>query len=99
MLGVLGVTSRSQVTDWELNTSSIVLDYPPVFLPEEFIDDMMKNAVESSTTAANAFLFAHPYYLPDGFKARVPDPTVHRVAHISFAYFSLLARCNRRLYM
>jgi hypothetical protein len=89
-----------KVTDWELNMSTIVLDYPPVFLPEEFIDDMMKNAVNSSTTAANAFLFSHPYYLPDGFKARVPDPiiTIHHqdssCCNNEHGYVEILSECS-----
>jgi hypothetical protein len=66
-----------QVTDWELDQTSIVLDYPPIFLPEEFITDMLRNAINASTDFANAFLFAHPYVLPEGFRARVPDPEIH----------------------
>jgi hypothetical protein len=66
-----------KVTEWQLNQTSIILDYPPVFLPEEFISDMLRHIVNTSTDAANAFLYDHPYVLPPGFRAKVPNPYVH----------------------
>ncbi len=66
-----------QISEWHLNQTSIVLDYPPVFLPEEFISDMLKHVINVSTEAANGYLYDHPYVLPQGFQAKAPNPVVH----------------------
>ena len=65
-----------KIDDWELNATTITLEYPTVFLPEVFIEDMMKSAINASTIGANIFLYSHPYMLPDGFKAKVPNPSI-----------------------
>jgi hypothetical protein len=66
-----------QVTSWQLDQTSIVLEYPDVFLPKEFITDTLRQVVNASTVAANAYLYDHPYVLPPGFQAKVPNPYVH----------------------
>jgi hypothetical protein len=66
-----------KISEWHLDQTSIVLDYPPIFLPEEFITDTLKHVVNVTTEAANAFLYDHPYVLPQGFQAKAPNPDVH----------------------
>ncbi len=66
-----------KISEWHLDQTSIVLDYPPIFLPEEFITDTLKHVVNVTTEAANAFLYDHPYVLPQGFQAKAPNPNVH----------------------
>jgi hypothetical protein len=65
-----------QVLGFDLNLTTISLDYPQLLLPRQFLDDMLRSAVNSSTVVANAFLYDTPYVLPFGLKARVPNPAV-----------------------